>query len=137
MYDELSIIKNKTTFSGYSGSYEVEIVDKKDVIIQLKSSEISINDLFKDLLVELDDCFNEIIYKVENWISHGSGRNFDYILCQYLNISSYCKLPKELQHSKKGLINIQNNDNKCFLWCHVRYLNCSGKNLWRINEKEK
>ena len=29
----------------------------------------------------------------------------------------------------KGLINdrLQNNDNKCFLWCHVRYLNSNGK----------
>ena len=52
-YDELSLIKNKTAFSGYSRSYKVEIVDKKDVIVQLKSSEISINDLFKYLLVEL------------------------------------------------------------------------------------
>ena len=23
----------------------------------------------------------------------------------------------------KGLINIKNNDNKCFLWCHIRHLN--------------
>ena len=52
-YDELSIIKNKTAFSGYSRSYKVEIVDKKDVIIQLKSSEIVIKDLFKNLLLEL------------------------------------------------------------------------------------
>ena len=42
-----------------------------------------------------------------------------------------------MQNSKKGLINIQNNDNKCFLWCHVRYLNCEGKNLWRICSKDK
>ena len=23
--------------------------------------------------LKLDDCFNEIIYRLENWISHGSG----------------------------------------------------------------
>ena len=23
----------------------------------------------------------------------------------------------------KGLVNIKNNDNKCFLWCHIRHLN--------------
>ena len=23
----------------------------------------------------------------------------------------------------KGLINIKNNNDKCFLWCHIRYLN--------------
>ena len=29
----------------------------------------------------------------------------------------------ELRSPKKGLINIENNDQKCFLWCHVRHLN--------------
>ena len=75
----------------------------------------------------LDQCFNEIIFKLENWISHGSGWNVEKIVHQYLNISSYLplsgstyyELPKELKNSRKGLINIQNNDNKCFLWCHV------------------
>ena len=37
----------------------------------------------------------------------------------------------------KGLINIQNNDKKCFLWCHVRYSNCKGKNLFRIIKEDK
>ena len=37
--------------------------------------------------------------------------------------SSYIRLPKELDHLKKSLINIQNLDgNKCFKWCLVRYL---------------
>ena len=52
-YEELSIAKSKTAFSGYARSYKIEIVDKRDVIVQLKSSEISIKELFKDLLVEL------------------------------------------------------------------------------------
>ena len=46
--------KNKTAFSGYARSYKVEIVDKKDVIVQLKASKISIVEFFKDLLVELE-----------------------------------------------------------------------------------
>ena len=37
----------------------------------------------------------------------------------------------------KDLIDIQNNDNKCFLWCHVRHLNFKYKNLWRITKKDK
>ena len=52
-YDELNIIKNKTAFSGFAQSYKIEIIDKKDVITQLKSSEISIKNSFKDLLIEL------------------------------------------------------------------------------------
>ena len=61
---------------------------------------------------------------------------------QHLNISSYfpligstcIKFPAELQHPMKGLINIQNNDNKCFLWCHVRHVNLIGKKLQRIRK---
>ena len=49
----MSIAKNKTAFSGYAKNYKIEIVDKKDMIIQLKAGEISINELFKDFLNEL------------------------------------------------------------------------------------
>ena len=52
-YDELSIVKNKTAYSGYTQSYKIEILDKKDVVVQLKASKISIVKLFKDLLIEL------------------------------------------------------------------------------------
>ena len=51
--------------------------------------------------------------------------------------STYIKLPNELSHPMKGLINIQNNDNKCFLWCHVRNLNCKGVKLSRITKEDK
>ena len=52
-FDELNIVKNKTAFSGYARNYKIEIVDKKDVITQLKSSESSIENLFKYLLMEM------------------------------------------------------------------------------------
>ena len=52
-YDELSIAKNDSAFSGYIKSYEVEIVDKKDPLVQLEASKQSIIDLFKDLLNEI------------------------------------------------------------------------------------
>ena len=39
--------------------------------------------------------------------------------------SNYIKLPKELHHSRKSLINIQNgDDDKWFKGCLVRYLEC-------------
>ena len=120
-------------------------VKSRDLI---EYSTIYLNSLTKTIIGKkyyLDQCFNEIIFRVENWISQGSGWNVDNILSQYLNLSSYkplsgstyCKLPKKLLHPMKGLINIQNNDKKCFLWCHVRYLNCKGKNLFRITKEDK
>ena len=42
---------------------------------------------------------------------------------------SYIKLPKELDHPRKGSINTQNiNHNKCFKWCLDRYLNPADHN---------
>ena len=52
-YDDLRIVENKTAFSGFVQSYRIEIIDRKDVIIQVKASEIVIKELFKDLMVEL------------------------------------------------------------------------------------
>ena len=56
---------------------------------------------------------------------------------EYVNISmyspligSFVELPNELKNPKKGLINIKSNDNKCFLWRHVRHLNLI-KNILR------
>ena len=37
--------------------------------------------------------------------------------------STYIELPDKLKNPIKGLINIKNNDNKCFLWCHIWHLN--------------
>ena len=45
--------------------------------------------------------------------------------------------PKELQHHNKGLTNINNKDDKCFLWCHVRHLNPQETNPQRIKRTDK
>ena len=37
----------------------------------------------------------------------------------------------------KGLINIKNDDNKCFFWYHIRHLNPLNKNLQRITKVDK
>jgi len=36
---------------------------------------------------------------------------------------SYIQLPKELRHHMKGPIILQNKDNECFRWFHIRHLN--------------
>ena len=45
-------------------------------------------------------------------------------------------MPIQLRHPMKGIINILNNGNKCFLWFHVRHLNLDGKTLNRITKKD-
>ena len=79
----------------------------------IEYSTVYFNSLTKTVIGDkyyLKECFNEIIFRLENWISHGSVWIVDSILNQYLNISSYkllsggtySKLPKELCHPMKA-----------------------------------
>ena len=94
---------------------------------------------------DLDQSFQEILYRIDNWINEGSGWIIEEIHNQYLNVSAYSpligntftELPNELKNSRKGLINLQNDNNKCFLWCHVRHLNLIDKNPQRITKEDK
>ena len=52
-YEQLSVIKTDQAFKGYARSYKVEIIEKKDPIVQLEASKLSIKNLFNDLLNEL------------------------------------------------------------------------------------
>ena len=169
-------------------SYKVEIVDKKDLVVQLEASKSSIKDLFNDFLnktkgfkyqitvkvllkrykpngeieftpvyfnsstktiinhrYKLDQSFQEILYRTDAWINSGSGWIIELIESQYINIStyrplvgsSYIYLPIELKHPKKGLINIKDNDQKRFLWCHVRHINPLNEHPERITRIDK
>ena len=51
-YEQLGIIKTDQAFKGYARSYKAEIVDKKDLIVQLEAIKSSIKDLFNYLLNE-------------------------------------------------------------------------------------
>ena len=46
-------------------------------------------------------------------------------------------MPIELKNSRKGLINIKNNDQKYFLWCHVRHINPLKEHPGRITRVDK
>ena len=64
-------------------------------------------------------------------MNEGSGWIIESIEARYVNISiyipligsKYIELSDKLKNPMKGLINIKNNDNKCFLWCHIGHLN--------------
>jgi len=87
----------------------------------------------------------EILNKIAVWISEGSGWVIRSVDAEYVNIgkydprkgSSYIQLPHFVENSSKGLINLQNEDDKCFMWCHIRHLNPQAKNPQRIKETDK
>ena len=175
---------------GYTQSFEVELRDEKDPLVQLQKSRRAIEHLFKNLLVQTkgfkfvetlqvkfvkhsndkkilkngyfnsttDLIINEtdinlaiqasqqqILNKIAQWISEGSGWTIQLIENHYINIvnynplegSSYIQLPSELQNSKKGLINLKNKDNECFRRCHIRHLNPQDKDPQRIKKTDK
>ena len=49
---QLGFIKTDQAFKGYAMSCKVEIIERKDPIVQLEGSKSSIKDLFNDLLNE-------------------------------------------------------------------------------------
>ena len=93
----------------------------------------------------LKKSFQEVFNRIDNWISEGSGWLIESIDAEYFNISvyspisgsSYIALPNELKNSKKGFINIKNNDNKCFLCFHIRHLNPLKIHPERITKTDK
>ena len=87
----------------------------------------------------------QILNIIAQWISESSGWTIESVDNHHLNIvqyqpmkgSSYIKLPQELRNSSKGLINMKNEDNECFRWCHIRHLNPQDKNPQRIKKSDK
>ena len=87
----------------------------------------------------------QILNKIAQWVSEGSGWTIQSVDNHYLNIvkyqpmngSSYIELPPELRNSAKGLINMKNEDNECFRWCHIRHLNPQDKDPQRIKKSDK
>ena len=60
-----------------------------------------------------------------------------HLLELYQEVIKFNRLPVELRNSKKELINIKNNDQKCFLWCHIRYNNPVTIHTERITKQDK
>ena len=62
--------------------------------------------------------------------------NFELHTVNYkpLRGKTWIPLPKELA-DKKAIINMQNRDNKCFLWRVLRYLYPDNKNPQRLDKK--
>ena len=63
-HEQLSVIKTNQAFRGYAMSYKVEIIERKDPIVQLEASKSSIKDLFSDLLNETKGFKYQITVKV-------------------------------------------------------------------------
>ena len=94
---------------------------------------------------KLEHAFQQILYRIDAWINKGLDWIIESIESQYINIStyrplvgsSYIDLSIQLKHPKKRLINIKNNDQKCFLLCHVRHINPLKEHPERITKIDR
>ena len=94
---------------------------------------------------ELGKSFEQLKNRLNIWLGEGSGwivgkvENVWIELCKYepLAGSSYIPLPNPLNNSMKGLINLKSKDLKCFMWCHIRFINPKNKHAERISKKDK
>ena len=146
---QLSILLNEMKGLKYAETLKVTFEKiSSDVIIEKSAyfnstSQTIINQV--GISESLKISSENIINKIAQWISEGSGWSVKEINNHYLNIakyepmkgSSYIQLPEELQNSAKGLINMKNNDNECFRWCHIRHINPQEKYPQRIKKVDK
>ena len=145
--DLFSDLLNKT--KGFKYQITLKVTLKKYIPngeIELK--QVYFNSTIKTVLNHkfgLEYSFQETLYRIDNWINEGSGWIVELIESQYINISTYrplsgsscIDLPVELKSPRKGLINIKNKDQKCFLWCHVRHISPSKEHPERTKKTEK
>jgi len=111
---------------------------KSSLSIQDKAyfnSETHINLESTDVKEILFKVLHSILEKIAIYQKNGSGWYFREIVHFEIHTadynpmrgSSYIQLPDWIMR-KKALLNIKNKDEKCFLWCVLRYLHPKGKN---------
>ncbi|CAB4042786.1 Hypothetical predicted protein, partial [Paramuricea clavata] len=94
----------------------------------------------------LQEAIALVSQRVEGFIARGSGWSINQLPTMNIVVntyaplegSSYMDLPKSLQKPALGLNNIFNkDDNECFRWSHVRYVNPTKRNPKRITKEDK
>ena len=117
----------------------------------LTTNEIKPADFHSNIEVNLDGTDEKDLYdtmverileKIATFLATKSDVRFHSVIKFELHTVSYkplrgetyIPLPKELA-DKKAIINMQNKDNKCFLWCVLRDLNPKGIHPKRLDKK--
>ena len=92
----------------------------------------------------LNKAYEILKHRLDIWSERDSGWIVDKIEDIKINIanyeplagSSYIPLPPKLNNLMKGLINLKNKDDKCFKWCHIRFINPANSHPERRNKQD-
>ena len=106
--------------------------------IKLILMETDENEIYDEMTEEIE----EEMQKVQD--AEGSGWRFYRVIKLVLhttrwdpiNAGSYIDLPEALKN-KHAIINMKNQDEKCFMWCILRALNPKNKNAERVDSDLK
>ena len=129
---------------------EQQILSKDKGVVGLKedkayfNSGTHINLKSTDVEKLIDKNVKKIIEDLEVYQKNGSGWYFKEVVNLEIHTvdynpmkgSSYIPLPDWISN-KKAIVNIQNKDEKCFLWCILRYLYPNEKDSTRLTDLKK
>ena len=129
---------------------EQQILSKTKGVVGLKedkayfNSGAHINLESTDVEKLIDKCVKKIIEDLEAYQKNGSGWYFKEVVQLEIHTvefnptkgSSYIPLPDWITN-KKAIVNIQNKDEKCFLWCRLRYLHPRDRDEERLTGLKK
>ena len=95
---------------------------------------------YDDIDEQYSRCVEKIIESVENFARNGSGWVSDGVATLEVNIVKYQPLvgstfvptPSKLKRTR-SIINVQNNDEKCFLWSVLAALDPIARNPYRVS----
>ena len=123
-------------------SKEVGETKKDSVYFKSKTGTVT---NFEDIESTAAQNQQTILSRIETFQNLGSNWIIMNIESHYVNIamykplagSSYMELPKDISNSRCGLINTKNDDNMCFVWCHVRHLRPKDRRATTITHKDR
>ena len=106
-----------------------ETVTDPPVIFHSEPFLLSATTPAEELLTQLEQVYNNFVLQVEIFSANGSG----YVLARFnklelstiqfdpIRAGSHIELPKPLRQAKRGLLNIENKDSRCLLYCLVAW----------------
>ena len=99
-----------------------------------------------DIVNAFQSIYSTILSYIKKSLEKGLGLIIDSVIDNTISTSnynplagsSYIKLPHELNYPRRGLLNIQNiDDNECFKWSIVWYLNPATYHPARITKTDQ
>ena len=123
------------TYEGKTVQNQSKIYLHSRTYVNLEKRDVKI--IWKDMIYEL-------LIGLANYQEKGSGWYFKEIIKLEIHLvdykpmrgGSYIKLPEFIK-KKNAILNIENKDDKCFLWCILRYLHPKLNHGERISDLKK